>query len=174
MVNKPLINPYFWGGYVRGGWLTSHDISIHTGFHPPLKTTRDPKTNSQIPWKWMVGIRGRFLLGFGLFSGAIAVRFRECNIFPVNCRVGGNSKIFLFSTLILGEMIQIWRAYFSNGLKPPPSCWLEDEISLWNGLFAEAFLLFFGGTFFCPFQVIHALWFVEPYPSADVKLSTLR
>ena len=25
MVNKPLIRPYFWGGYVRGGWLTSHD-----------------------------------------------------------------------------------------------------------------------------------------------------
>ncbi len=26
MVNKPLIRPYFWGGYVRGGRLTSHDI----------------------------------------------------------------------------------------------------------------------------------------------------
>ena len=25
MVNKPLIRPYFWGGYVGGGWLTSHD-----------------------------------------------------------------------------------------------------------------------------------------------------
>ena len=25
MVNKPLIRPYFWGGYVRGGTLTSHD-----------------------------------------------------------------------------------------------------------------------------------------------------
>ncbi len=25
MVNKPLIRPYFWGGYVRGGRLTSHD-----------------------------------------------------------------------------------------------------------------------------------------------------
>ena len=24
MVNKPLIRPYFWGGYVRGGRLTSH------------------------------------------------------------------------------------------------------------------------------------------------------
>ena len=24
MVNKGLIRPYFWGGYVRGGWLTSH------------------------------------------------------------------------------------------------------------------------------------------------------
>ena len=23
--NKGLIRPYFWGGYVRGGWLTSHD-----------------------------------------------------------------------------------------------------------------------------------------------------
>ena len=27
MVNKPLIRPYFWGGYVRGGWLTSHKSS---------------------------------------------------------------------------------------------------------------------------------------------------
>ena len=27
MVNKPLIRPYFWGGYVRGGRLTSHKIS---------------------------------------------------------------------------------------------------------------------------------------------------
>ena len=28
MVNKPLIRPYFWGGYVSGGgWLTSHNIS---------------------------------------------------------------------------------------------------------------------------------------------------
>ncbi len=27
MVNKPLIRPYFWGGYVRrGGRLTSHDF----------------------------------------------------------------------------------------------------------------------------------------------------
>ena len=25
LVNKPLIRPYFWGGYVRGGRLTSHD-----------------------------------------------------------------------------------------------------------------------------------------------------
>ena len=24
-VNKPLIRPYFWGGHVWGGWLTSHD-----------------------------------------------------------------------------------------------------------------------------------------------------
>ncbi len=26
MVNKPLIRPYFWGGYVRGGRLTSHEL----------------------------------------------------------------------------------------------------------------------------------------------------
>ncbi len=25
MVNKPLIRPYFWGGYVGGGWLNSHE-----------------------------------------------------------------------------------------------------------------------------------------------------
>ena len=24
MVNKPLIRPYFWGGTLGGGWLTSH------------------------------------------------------------------------------------------------------------------------------------------------------
>ncbi len=29
-----------------------------------------PKTNSKSTWKWMVGILFRFLLGFGLFSGA--------------------------------------------------------------------------------------------------------
>ena len=28
MVNKPLIRPCFWGGYVRGGWLTSHNICV--------------------------------------------------------------------------------------------------------------------------------------------------
>ena len=32
MVNKPLIRPYFWGGYVRGGRLTSHDNSNETIF----------------------------------------------------------------------------------------------------------------------------------------------
>ena len=26
MVNKPLIRPYFWGRYVRGGRLTSHEV----------------------------------------------------------------------------------------------------------------------------------------------------
>ena len=26
MVNKPFIRPYFWGEYVRGGWLTSHEF----------------------------------------------------------------------------------------------------------------------------------------------------
>ncbi len=25
---KALLNPYFWGGYVRGGWLNSHDVWI--------------------------------------------------------------------------------------------------------------------------------------------------
>ena len=29
MVNKPLIRPYFWGGYIGGGgWLTSHDSDL--------------------------------------------------------------------------------------------------------------------------------------------------
>ena len=28
MVNKPLIRPYFWGGYVGGGTLTSHDFGV--------------------------------------------------------------------------------------------------------------------------------------------------
>ena len=28
MVNKPLIRPYFWGGYVRGGWLNSHEETV--------------------------------------------------------------------------------------------------------------------------------------------------
>ena len=38
-----------------------------------------PETNSS-HLKWMVGIRGCFLLGrLGLFFGALAVSFRECN-----------------------------------------------------------------------------------------------
>ena len=32
MVNKPFIRPYFWGGYVRGGRLTSHKDNLN---HPP-------------------------------------------------------------------------------------------------------------------------------------------
>ena len=31
MVNTPLIRPYFWAWYVRGGWFTSHNISFGTG-----------------------------------------------------------------------------------------------------------------------------------------------
>ena len=35
MVNKPLIRPYFWGGYVRGGWLTSHyKMEVYLEDHP--------------------------------------------------------------------------------------------------------------------------------------------
>ena len=42
MVNKPLIRPYFWGGYVRGGGrLTSHEErqanSLHLRGVPPKK-----------------------------------------------------------------------------------------------------------------------------------------
>ena len=33
MVNKPLLRPYSWGGYVRGGRLTSHKHS-NDGFSP--------------------------------------------------------------------------------------------------------------------------------------------
>ena len=29
MVNKTLIRPYFWGGYVGGGRLTSHEICLN-------------------------------------------------------------------------------------------------------------------------------------------------
>ena len=39
MVNKPLIRPYFWGGYVRGGTLTSHDLRL-PGAHCPAKLFR--------------------------------------------------------------------------------------------------------------------------------------
>ena len=42
-----------------------------------------PKTNISRTWKWMVGRLSRFVLGFGLFSGAMAVRFREGR-FPGN------------------------------------------------------------------------------------------
>ena len=31
MVNKPLIRPYFWEGYVGGGRLTTHDVRLREG-----------------------------------------------------------------------------------------------------------------------------------------------
>ena len=32
-LNKALLNPYFWGGYVwGGGWLNSHEICCWTSF----------------------------------------------------------------------------------------------------------------------------------------------
>ncbi len=43
-LNKALLNPYFRGGYVRGGWLTSHDITklqTHRGVSLPVKSKRD-------------------------------------------------------------------------------------------------------------------------------------
>ena len=51
MVNKPLIRPYFCGGYVRGGGgrLTSHDLGGETWKLTP------PKTNGWNPLKWRFG-----------------------------------------------------------------------------------------------------------------------
>ena len=38
MVNKPLIRPYSWGGYVKGGgWLTSHEYSKGKKTSPKTK-----------------------------------------------------------------------------------------------------------------------------------------
>ena len=31
-LNKALLNPYFSAGYLRGGWLTSHDMSLQDEF----------------------------------------------------------------------------------------------------------------------------------------------
>ena len=36
MVNKPLIRPYFWGGYVRGGVVLG---CVFCAFFPGIKTT---------------------------------------------------------------------------------------------------------------------------------------
>ena len=44
----------------------------------PIKMDTLPETNISAPENGMVGIRGRFLLGPGLFSGAFAVSFKEC------------------------------------------------------------------------------------------------
>ncbi len=45
MVNKPLIRPYFWGGTLGGGWLTSHDECLEENLvHHPKCTARKKKT----------------------------------------------------------------------------------------------------------------------------------
>ena len=53
-LSKALLNPYFWGGYVTGGWLTSHDFRVckiclsstklHPSglFHPPFVKEKPP------------------------------------------------------------------------------------------------------------------------------------
>ena len=55
MVNKPLIRPYFSGGYVRGGWLISHN----PGIYQPLKL---PVSHLK-----MDGWKMSFLLGWPIF-----------------------------------------------------------------------------------------------------------
>ena len=44
MVNKPLIRPYFWGGTLRGGRLTSHE---KMGASNTFKYSHFP-----LPWLW--------------------------------------------------------------------------------------------------------------------------
>ena len=41
----------------------------------------------------MVGILSRFLLGFSLFSGALAVSFRDCNGEKMSLERGENVKV---------------------------------------------------------------------------------
>ena len=55
-------------------WRFSNVVLVFRGV-PSLKLT------VRI-WKWMVGRRSGFLLGPGLFSGAFAVSFTECNQLP--------------------------------------------------------------------------------------------
>ena len=53
MVNKPLIRPYFWGGYVRGGgWLTSHNYrdSEHITFAENHHWQANPWWRCQLPY----------------------------------------------------------------------------------------------------------------------------
>ena len=54
MVNKPLIRPYFWGGYVaRGGWLTSHYFSnIHTTLRNSHVLLHHSPLLKDSPWDW--------------------------------------------------------------------------------------------------------------------------
>ena len=60
MVNKPLIRPYFWGGYVRGGRLTSHErkglplhsYSFRVGLEPEKSKPRS------LSWSGFLGNMG--------------------------------------------------------------------------------------------------------------------
>ena len=62
---------------------------------PSLKRSQQGR-----PWKWMVGIRSGFLLGFGLFSGAFAVSFREGRWW----KVVFSRQRFFFGLQIRGSM----------------------------------------------------------------------
>ena len=46
-----------------------------------------PETNIFRPWKWMVGIRGRFLLGFGLLAQELDLE--EADLAQLRIEVGG-------------------------------------------------------------------------------------
>ena len=95
MVNKPLIRPYFWGGTLGGGRLTSHDTKSLT-FSPGDQRVamRDRMGPIEHPsWKMHVSYFIDRMLQWSiilLFSIAI---------------LRGGFKYFLFSPL-LGEMIQ--------------------------------------------------------------------
>ena len=94
MVNKPLIRPYFWGGYVaRGGWLNSHDRLFWMNYHgllenPPFSIGDFPSLGH------LVGIFHSHSLGFWwleddrfllwarqLFRGELLLNFRGVYIF---------------------------------------------------------------------------------------------
>jgi len=66
-------NPIFFWPF-RGKFHVSKAPFLRGNIYP----TRKHQQRGNSPAKWMVGRLSPFLLGFGLFSGAFAVSFREC------------------------------------------------------------------------------------------------
>ena len=56
MVNKPLIRPYFWGGFVGGDRLTSHDSRnrVHNKEVPGFHIDRVIINWGSLPGRWDV------------------------------------------------------------------------------------------------------------------------
>ena len=59
-VPPPEISPYFWGGYVRGGWLTSHDIPISSvvagSAHTPSQGLKLKSWSYERDVRWHQGV----------------------------------------------------------------------------------------------------------------------
>ena len=77
MVNKDLIRPYFWGGYVRGGWLISHKFipgDIHSkpcSINTNCFASLDPGNQSGAATQWQQRLFMQLL---------VAVRMPNCEV----------------------------------------------------------------------------------------------